>query len=103
MKKIERVQRVAIHIIYGNNVSYNENWKKHKIERLSKRREKLCLKFAIKALNHEKFRSWFREADNLTLGQRVIFKEPNARYRRLSRSPIPYFTRLLNKNNGKED
>ena len=60
---LERVQRIAIHIIYGKKFSYKESYKNSKIEKLTDRREKLCTNFAKKALKHEKFKDWFVKQD----------------------------------------
>ena len=46
--KIERVQKVVLHIIYGNKLSYRKLCKKFKLEILSQRRERLCVNFAKK-------------------------------------------------------
>ena len=51
---LERVQRIAIHIIYGKKLSYKESCKNFKIEKLTDRRERLCTNFENKALKHEK-------------------------------------------------
>ena len=98
--KIERVQKIAVHIIYGKRMSYRQSCEKYKLENLNVRRERLCLKFAKKALQHDKFRNWFMK-ENGNVGSNKSFAETKSRLSRLQKSPIPYLTRLLNSNNGK--
>ena len=95
VSKIERVQKIAIHIIYGKQLSYTQSCKNFKIEKLIVRREKLCTNFAKKALKHEKFSEWFvkEESDN---SQKTKYLQTISRGKRLDKAPIPYLTRLLN-------
>ena len=51
VSKIERVQKIAIHIIYGKQCSYKQSCKKFKIDKLMIRREKLCKNLAKKHSN----------------------------------------------------
>ena len=72
---IERVQRAALHIIMGFNYSsYKEALKIFNVESLETRWEKLCMKFAVKAVKHEKFQKWFKI--NITVS-RARQKQPN--------------------------
>ena len=91
--KIERVQKVVLHIIYGNNLSYRKLCKKFKLEILSQRRERLCVNFAKKALKNKKFKDWFKVNSN---NSGTKFAPTIARTTRLKKAPIPYLTRLLN-------
>ena len=95
---LERVQRIAIHIIYGKKLSYKESCKNFKIEKLTDRREKLCTNFAKKALKHEKFKDWFVKQDE-DVNIKTKFLQTRARRKRLEKAPIPYLTALLNKSN----
>ena len=62
---LERVQKTALAIIRGgNHTTYREALKHFTIETLESRREKLCLKFALKASKSEKFAQWFSKNDN---------------------------------------
>ena len=71
----------------------------NKLQKLSDRRTHLTLKFAKKkTFLHEKFKSWFSPLN--APNQRTKFRETIARTNRLFNSPIPYLTRLLNRNNG---
>ena len=64
------------------------------------RRKRLCLEFVQKAMKHKKFMNWFNQIINGNPLEKARFADTIARQRRLSMSPIPYFTRLLNKKNG---
>ena len=95
---IERVQRVAVKLIYGYGQSYDKILEKNKLEKLEDRREGLCLNFASKAAKHHKLKSWFKRKEG---PGRAQYCEALTRKRQLWRSPLPYFTRLLNENNSK--
>ena len=97
--RIERVQRVTLRIICGNEGSYSKLLKKNKLVTLKHRREKQSLSFAKKALKHKKFSNWF-QAEKSNKASRVKYAECVTRQRRLANSPIPYLTGLLNRNNG---
>ena len=99
-RRIERVQRVVLRIIFNSiKKPYRKLLEENKIQKLSKRRTQLALKFAKKAFAHEKFRSWF-VLNNANRGERASFKESISRTSRLNKSPILFLTRLLNANNG---
>ena len=58
--QIERVQKTALAIILGENyVSYENALKTLKLDKLSDRREKLCITFAVKSYKSDKFKKWF--------------------------------------------
>ena len=98
-RKLERVQRVVMKLIFeSENKSYKSLLAENKLQKLSDRRTHLALKFAKKAFLHDKFKSWF--APYNAPNQRTKFRETISRTNRLYNSPIPYFTRLLNRNNG---
>ena len=54
--KLERVQKVALRLIYGRNFSYKKVLTLSKLCTLEERREKLSLQFAKKATKHPKFK-----------------------------------------------
>ena len=62
--------------------------------------ERDCLNLASKALKHKKFQSWFKQLNCDNPAGKALYAETLPRQKRLSKSPIPYLTRLLNKNNG---
>ena len=102
-KQIERVQKVALHIILGTDyISYTQALGIVNLERLSTRREALCLKFAKKSLKSSKFNEWFNLNKSETLSihtrsKKTLFKPVVTRTRKYEKSTIPYITDLLNK------
>ena len=96
---IERVQKACLAVILGRSYeSYESALQLTGLERLTKRRESLCLKFARKTIKNPKFNSWFVEDKNV-LGTRRITKNlkvTQTRTRRFRKSTIPYLTELLN-------
>ena len=99
-KKLERVQRVALSLIYGRNLTYEKLLTLAEVERLESRRERLSLNFARKAVKHPKFRSWFKQTDSNQPGHRAKYETSLGRQKKILRSPIPYLTNLLNRYNG---
>ena len=97
--EIERVQKVALHIILGEQYgSYKDDREKTKLETLEVRRENLSLKFAKKAEKHPKHKNWFIPRPvRTTRHQNSKYWSAIARTERLKKSPIPYLTDLLNK------
>ena len=102
---IERVQKAALYIILGDKYqSYSQALEKLNCEPLQVRRQSLCLRFARKALRHEKYSKWFKTNSNnpdrpntraSKVKQTDLVPVPyrTARYRD---SPLPYLTKLLN-------
>ena len=68
------------------------------MEKLSVRRKKLCLKFAVKAEKHPEFSKWFKPNRKLTITRQVPTKycEVFAVKNRFKKSPLSYMTNLLN-------
>ena len=98
-KKLERVQRVAVAIIKGEQkTSYITSLLDLKLETLEIRRKRLCQKFAIKAFKHPKFSKWFcKEKLNVnTRSHKSHLKEIRTRTKQFRKSSIPYLTNLLN-------
>ena len=100
ISQIERIQKTALHIILGTRYrSYTNALKLTGLEKLSIRRSKLDLKFARKALKHEKFKKWFQYNEKTT---KIRFKQPRlcpiyTRTERYKKSPICTLTEILNK------
>jgi hypothetical protein len=97
--KLERVQKSALHIILGDKYkSYKHALKLTGTKTLFERRRKICLKFAKKALKHQKFRNWFKPntSEMNTRQEQLKFKEVFCRTDRYEDSPISYLTNLLN-------
>jgi hypothetical protein len=100
----ERVQKTALHILLGESYgSYRNALESVSLESLDKRRQKLCLKFAKKALRHEKHTKWF--VPNVRLANTRLkqdkFCPVYAKHKRIYDIPISYLTRLLNSDSSK--
>ena len=98
-RKLERVQRVVMKLIFESEKKpYKDVLAENKLQKVSDRRKYLALKFAKSAFSHQKFKTWFQIQN--TPNQRTKFRESITRTNRLFNSPIPYLTRLLNRNKG---
>ena len=53
-----------------------------------------------KAAQHPKFKNWFKQQNPGQPLMRAKYAETLSRHKRLQKSLIPYFTKLLNKENG---
>ena len=95
---IERVQKMALHIILGDRYrSYETSLGEVGLETLESRRTQLCINFAKKAEKNIKFKQWFRERPVVSTRQQSDkYWGPVARTTRLKNSAIPYLTSLLN-------
>ena len=94
---IERVQKSAIAIIFGNADSYNNLLKKNKIDTLAHRRNDLIKRFAKKSSKHNTFNSWFKEhPHNVKTRNLDKFLAVPTRHKRFQDSPIPTMTKMLN-------
>ena len=97
---LERTQKVALKIIFGNSyTTYSDVLEWAGLDTLAARRTKLCLNFATKCTKNEKTRSMFpvnqTEIDTRNHEHYIV---TNARTERLARSAIPFMQRLLNAN-----
>ena len=96
---IERIQKSAAHIILGDHyLTYKDALITLGLESLKCRREKLCLKFGLKAENHSKFQKWFKPAvyRKNTRQDKVKYREVLAFHTRFRKSPLTYLTSMLN-------
>ena len=96
---IERVQKVALRIIFGEHyISYQNALVQSSLPMLEDRRISMCKKFAHKSLNHEKHSGWFKRVDKNRL--RRVKLPPllpvKTRTERFAKSPLAYLTSLLN-------
>ena len=99
---IERVQRSAMKIISSSaNSPYSEVLEVLEEQTLSLRRDKLSLTFARKCLKSSKFGSWF-EKGMVTRSGSQYYIEVKTKTKRFRNSPIPYLTRLLNRDSSVE-
>ena len=98
-RSLERIQKTAMAVIRGgNHTTYQEALSYFGLETLVKRREKLCINFAVKAYRNPKFTSWFAINEPLanTRSEKLPLKQIVCRTGRYKKSPIPYLTDLLN-------
>ena len=95
---IERVQKVALHIILGEQYeSYSNALILTNLKTLEARRDKLCIKFVKKAEKHEKHKMWFKPKSKVNTRQSDDkYWKTIARTTRLKQSPIAHLTNLLN-------
>ena len=99
-RQIERVQKSAIKIIQGQRYqSYTTALSHMHLEALYTRRNELCRKFARKCWRSNKFNNWFKCDNRVTITRQQNKKlcEVFSRTLRYEKSPISYFTKLLNK------
>ena len=101
---IERVQKCAFSVILGARYnSYKEACDFLKMESLSKRRQTLSRKFAIKSSKHSIHSKWFNlyQGETRTRTEKPVYKPVLGRTERLLKSAIPFLTNLLNENKEK--
>ena len=97
---LERTQKVALKIIFGNSyTTYSDVLEWAGLDTLAARRTKLCLNFATKCTKNEKTRSMFPvNQTKIDTRNHEHYIVTNARTERLARSAIPFMQRLLNAN-----
>ena len=98
--RIERVQKSAFGIILGQKYkSYRSALRTLQMESLFARRNRMCRKFANKALKHSKFEKWFKPntSNTVTRAKPTKFCDVYSRTERFKRSPISFLTQLLNR------
>ena len=98
--RLERIQKIACSIILGSKYrSYTHALNTLGLEKLTVRRKKICLKFAMKAQRHEKFTKWFKPTLNVNSRiKKPPFSNVVCKTSRFENSPISYLTKLLNQN-----
>ena len=92
---IERVQKAALHIVLGNDyTSYKNALKTLNLSSLDSRRDKLCLKFANKAVKNPKHNKWFKlnTIDVNTRQEKTKYCPVIAKKDRYKLSPLSYLT-----------
>ena len=99
--KLERVQKSALRIILGDKyIDYKNALNVLNLQSLEERRELLCLKFAKKCLEVEKFKSMFprkKKVHNMLKRENEKFVIRRSYTERHRKSAIPHMQRLLNK------
>ena len=96
---LERVQKNALHIIYGDKyTTYEEILKSSNLSTLADRSENLISKLAIKTFHNPKLRSWLsieQKLVNTRSGQHIL-KEVPWRTKIFGKSTIPVITNIIN-------
>ena len=101
---IERVQKVAVHVILSDcktgksEFNYDMALVTLDIEPLEVRREKLCLSFARKTLKSRHKDMFMDNKSQHFTREKPAFIEKKCNTRRFFKSPLKYLTRLLNNN-----
>ena len=99
---LERVQKSATKIILQQgNITYNQRLAKLGLEKLSSRREYLCLTFAQKCVKNIKTSHMFPKnykQHKMDTRFKEDFKVEFANTKRMKKSPIIYMQNLLNEN-----
>ena len=98
-QNIERVQKCFCRILLGGQYeSYRFALKKLNLESLMERRKTLCLRFALKAEKHGKFKHWFKPAmkNKCTRLKLPKYAPVVANHVRMEKSPLYFLTELLN-------
>ena len=98
--RLEAVQRQATNLILGDEASsYKKNLDKLTLTTLGQRRIDLTKTFAIKAFKSYRFSSWFKHSpppQRVTKIDQSRLVMPRLKTVGAEKSPIMYFTRLLN-------
>jgi hypothetical protein len=101
-RDFDRVAKVALRIIYGDQYESFENallWSK--TLRPSERLEKMTKQFAARSYKHRKFNQWFSSLPDSSVNTRSSkhrqkLAEVPSRTERFQNSPIPHMTNILN-------
>ena len=94
---IERVQRIAVSIILGKDLPYDQACTFLGLKNLSTRRLELCERFAVKTATKSRHSDLFKlvkDGDHHTRSKR--YREHNCKKSRFFNSPLPFLTRVLN-------
>ena len=96
---LERVQKSAVRIIMNDwDLDYDQALSQLNLDKLEKRREKLCLAFAKKCLKADKVKTFFPVNESKrTTRNYERFKVNQFNTKRYKQSSIPYLQNLLNK------
>ena len=97
---LERIQKAAVRIILGDKFeNYDDALEKVDLQRLTERRNDLCLKFAKKCTQSEKTQDIFplkRKTHDIDVRYPEKFAVKFANTERLKKSAIPNMQRMLN-------
>ena len=94
------MQKNAFRIILGNRYEdYEDSLNYLQLDKLSLRREKLSLKFALNGAENSKTRKLFKVREKIQkLRKQTKFKTIKANTERMRNSAVPYLGNLLNEN-----
>ena len=98
--RLEGLQKMALKIIYGFNLNYEELLEKAQIKTLEERRVDSCNNFMNKLVLSEQFGNLFprNEIDfHMDLRHQNVYHEEFARSKRLYDSPLYSMRRMLNR------
>ena len=97
-KSLERVQKVALKIIYQSEyISYDNALQMSKLPSIAERYKTLLYKFAVKCVRNEKTQDMFPLRQGLgKIRKSEIYDVPMARKQRLFASAIPTMARMMN-------
>ena len=100
IENLERVQKNAFRIILGNRYNdYEDSLNYLQLDKLSLRREKLSLKFALNGAENSKTKTLFKVRKKIQkLRKQTKFKTFKANTERTRLSAVPYLRNLLNQN-----
>ena len=99
---LENIQEVVLKIILGDEYDgYDSACKKFNIDKLSLRRESLCINFAVKLFKSHKSEEYFdlylKNREGKAKSSRLV-REPHCRTTRCYNAPHSYLARLENSN-----
>ena len=97
-ESLERLQKHALKIIHGWNVSYAASLEHTGLEKLEDRRERLVEQFANKAATHPRFAlEWFPEKITRREGLREneVYHHIRPRTERYKRNPVYYMKKMM--------
>ena len=104
---LERCQKVALKIILGNKYkNYDDALKYLNMESLSDRREDLVLRWAKKAINHDKMKDLFplnKKVHSMEMRKGEKYQIKNTHTERLRKSSIFYMQKILNEDESDRD
>ena len=97
-KKIERLQRIILKIVYGFDTSYREALALSGLQRLSERRDEIIKKLALRTFENPRYKHWFplQEVQPHDFKKRNKFMEERSNTERRMRGPIFPLRRILN-------
>ena len=99
-ERIEKVQKIVLKLLLRQKyTSYTEACENFKLDKLSDRRHKMCLKFALKEFKKES--NIFNKINHKSrrkVSKKKLVQEPKSRTQRHYSSCYAYLSRLLNEN-----